>query len=91
MKTRTVKKLLSLLTAVIMVLTILPVTALAAVFSDTDTHWASSAIEKWSDMGHLPITAALSFFWATGLQSMMELLRTSAWRMRTIMMTILPM
>lgn len=52
MKTKTVKKLLSLLMAVIMVLTMLPVTAQAA-FNDTDTHWASSAIDKWSDMGIL--------------------------------------
>jgi len=53
MKTKTGKKYLSLLMAVIMILTLLPETALAAAFNDTDTHWASSAIDRWSSLGIL--------------------------------------
>ncbi|NLV50270.1 MAG: hypothetical protein GXY20_06195, partial [Clostridiales bacterium] len=51
MKTKTGKKLLSLLMAAIIILTLLPVSALASAFSDTDTHWASSAIDRWSSLG----------------------------------------
>ena len=46
-------KLLSLVMALAMVLTLLPVTALAVSYTDTGTHWASSAIDKWSGMGIL--------------------------------------
>lgn len=46
-------KLLSLIMALVLMASLLPVTALAASYNDTETHWASSAIEKWSSLGVL--------------------------------------
>jgi hypothetical protein len=43
------KKLLSVVVAVLMLVTILPTTALAATYNDTQGHWAESAIERWSE------------------------------------------
>lgn len=45
------KKILSLLLTMSMVLGSVATTAFAAEFSDTDGHWAESAIERWSDYG----------------------------------------
>ena len=44
------RKLLSILIALVLVITLLPITAFA-VFSDVQDHWADEAIEKWSDLG----------------------------------------
>ncbi|MGC4001608.1 MAG: S-layer homology domain-containing protein [Anaeromyxobacter sp.] len=46
-------KLLSLFLALVLMLSLLPVTSLAASYNDTETHWASSAINKWSSLGVL--------------------------------------
>ena len=45
------KKLLSILLALSLMLTLLPAAALAASYSDTAAHWAESSIERWSDYG----------------------------------------
>ena len=45
------KRLLSSLLALCMVLSLLPVPALAAYYSDTQGHWGASAIDRWSDYG----------------------------------------
>ena len=45
------KKLLSVLLALSLMLTLLPAAALAASYSDTAAHWAESSIERWSDYG----------------------------------------
>lgn len=44
------KKILSLLAVVAMLVTILPISALAA-FADTGDHWANASIEKWREYG----------------------------------------
>ena len=45
------KKLLSVVLAFVMVLSLLPVSALAANYSDAEGHWAEAAINRWSDYG----------------------------------------
>ena len=45
------KKLLSVLLALTMVLSLLPMSALAASYEDAKGHWAEAAIERWSDYG----------------------------------------
>ena len=45
------RKILALLLALVMVVSVLPVTAAAAGYQDTNGHWAEEAIERWSDHG----------------------------------------
>ena len=45
------KKVLSLLVALVMLIGMLPTTAMAADFHDTDGNWAEEAIDRWSDYG----------------------------------------
>ena len=45
------RKLLSLLMALTMALSLVPVSALAASYGDTAGHWAQAAIERWSGYG----------------------------------------
>lgn len=46
-----VKKLLSMLLVCVMLLGLFPASAFAASYSDTQGHWAQTAIERWSDYG----------------------------------------
>ena len=43
------KRMISLLLVVVLVLGLLPVTAMAT-FSDVKGHWAEAAIERWEDV-----------------------------------------
>lgn len=45
------KKVLSLLVSLVMLIGMLPTTAMAADFHDTDGNWAEEAIDRWSDYG----------------------------------------
>ncbi len=45
------RKLLSLLMAVVMTISLLPAPALAATYQDTAGHWAEDAIDRWSGHG----------------------------------------
>lgn len=45
------KKLLSLLLVFVLVVGLLPMSAFAANFSDTEGHWAEAAIDRWSSYG----------------------------------------
>lgn len=45
------RKILSMLMALVMIVSMLPVTAAAAGYQDTNGHWAEEAIERWSDHG----------------------------------------
>ena len=45
------KKLLSVVLAFVMVLSLLPMSALAANYGDTQGHWAEAAIDRWSGYG----------------------------------------
>lgn len=47
------KKILAALLAVLMVLTIVPMTAFAAGFDDTTGHWGQSSIDRWAQLGIL--------------------------------------
>ena len=45
------KKVLSIMTAVCLVVSMMTVSAFAANFSDTDDHWAKDEIDRWSSAG----------------------------------------
>ena len=45
------RKLLSVVLAFVMVLGLLPMSAMAASYSDAEGHWAEAAINRWSDYG----------------------------------------
>ena len=44
------RKILSILIALVLVFSLLPISALAA-YTDVQDHWSEAAIEKWSDLG----------------------------------------
>ena len=44
-------RILSLLVALCLIASLLPMSVLAASYTDTDGHWAESSIERWSDAG----------------------------------------
>ena len=44
-------KILSTIVALLLVVALLPMSVLAASYTDTDGHWAESSIERWSDAG----------------------------------------
>ncbi len=45
------RKLSAILVALCLVVTLLPVSAAAAAYTDTEGHWAASSIDRWSDFG----------------------------------------
>jgi len=47
------RKILSVILTLAMALSLLPATALAAKFGDTEGHWAEKSIERWSNAGVL--------------------------------------
>lgn len=47
------RKLLSVLLVLVMAISLFPLSALAAGYSDTDGHWAEGEVSKWSDAGIL--------------------------------------
>ena len=45
------RKLSAILVALCLIVTLLPVSATAAAYADTEGHWAESSIDRWSDFG----------------------------------------
>ena len=45
------RRILSLFVALCLIAALLPMSVLAASYTDTDGHWAESSIERWSDAG----------------------------------------
>ena len=45
------KKVLAIITSACLATAMLPASALAVDFSDTQNHWAAEAIDRWSDYG----------------------------------------
>ena len=45
------RRVLSTIIALLLVAALLPMSVLAASYTDTDGHWAESSIERWSDAG----------------------------------------
>ncbi len=45
------RRILSLLVALCLIAALLPMSVLAASYTDTDGHWAEGSIERWSDAG----------------------------------------
>ena len=45
------RRVLSTIIALLLVAALLPMSVLAASYTDTDGHWAKSSIERWSDAG----------------------------------------